>query len=58
MSSTDLEGLFQEVMSQKPSDRLRIAATLLDKNDKDLTNMAVQIAQTAIDQIRLTRVTR
>lgn len=48
--SVDVQALFDDVMRQKPSDRLRLAAMLLD-SDPTKAAMALSIAKSACDSI-------
>lgn len=47
---SDVQALFDEVMSQSPADRLRLAAMLLD-TDQTKAGMALSIAKSACTSI-------
>lgn len=47
---SDVQALFDQVMRQKPSDRLRLAAMLLD-TDPAKSEMALGIAKSACQEI-------
>lgn len=51
-SGVDVQALFDRVMKQKPSDRLRLAAMLLD-TDPSKAEMALSIAKSACGSIEL-----
>jgi hypothetical protein len=50
--SVNVQALFDDVMRQKPSDRLRLAAMLLD-TDPTKAEMALGIAKSACHEIEM-----